>query len=84
MTANNKKEDIPMKNCPLKNELLSSVKYTGGRGIGTYSEAETSAKDRKKSVVRCSSGAVCCAFLALKLLTESDDELKEKLRQILK
>ena len=71
-----------MKNCPLKNELLRSIKCTGG--TGAQREAETSATDRKKGVVRCSSGAVCCAFLALKLLTEGDDELKEKLRQILK
>ena len=71
-----------MKNCPLKNELLRSIKCTGGTGV--QSEAETSAKDRKKSVVRCSSGSVCCAFLALKLLTESDDELKRELQEILK
>ena len=71
-----------MKNCPLKNELLSALKCTGGTSV--QREAETSATDRKKGVVHCSSGAVCCAFLALKLLTESDDELKEKLQQILK
>lgn len=45
-----------MKNCPLKNELLRSIKCTGGTGV--HSEAETSATDRKKGVVRCSSGAV--------------------------
>ena len=71
-----------MKNCPLKNELLSVLKCTGG--TGAQREAETSATGRKEGVVRCSSGAVCCAFLALKLLTEGDDELKEKLREVMK
>ena len=71
-----------MKNCPLKNELLSVLKCTGG--TGAQREAETSATGRKEGVVRCSSGAVCCAFLALKLLTEGDDELKRELQEILK
>ena len=71
-----------MKNCPLKNELLSALKCTGGTGV--HNEAEIGATDRKKGVVRCSSGSVCCAFLALKLLTESDDELKRELQEILK
>lgn len=73
-----------MKNCPLKNELLSSLKCTGGTGIHSGAKAEISATDSAKGVVRCPNGAVCCAFLALKLLAEGDEELKKELHEILK
>lgn len=73
-----------MKNCPLKNELPSSLKRTGGTGVHSGDQAENNATDRKKGVVRGSNGTVCCAFLALKLLTEGDEALKKNLREILK
>ena len=75
-----------MKNCPLKNELLSALKCTGDRDTDVHggAKAEISATDSAKGVVRCSNGAVCCAFLALMLLTEGDEKLKRELREILK
>jgi len=57
---------------------------TGGTGVHSCANTEIGATDRKKGVVRCSNGAESCAFLALKLLTEGDEELKKELHEILK